>query len=300
MKEVKMRIGVVALAVLTFGAIAGSATADDAPAVLKQKATITDWIAISGGHEHWGLSDSREGKKEFKVKRRAFQDIARYIDVDWSLFDALQKPDLVMAFQDAYPLSADSFEVTKPCTKPNLLDCIKLNKFPIGFGIQMLENADTSVTPHAYIYVPARLKEATPSPYGDKFWLPILHIPDDIQDCAYPELPAERRLCTALLEQVKKWYPNRSPEKPDGEERDYKVLRDLAEEKFGKFIEDIFVGYCVPNPDYPPEPNCGGPSPFVSTPSGPRIEVMGVVKLLFGIRSHNEIAHGNLKVPVEG
>ena len=296
MKQTMVRIGVTVMAVIACGLTAGSAAAEDAPAFLKQTATITDWSVVPEGHEHPKLSGSKKAGKEFKVNRRAFQDVARYIDVKWSIFDPLQKSDLVTIYTDAHPLSSDSFEFIKPCHETNLLKCIKVKPFPIALGIQMLENADTSVTPHAYIYVPARLKEETPKAEGDTFWLAIRHIPDNDGDCAYPHLEAEKRLCTALREQVKEWYPDLSADHPDGK-RDYAHLTDLAKAKFDWFLEHIFDGYCVPNPDNPPDPNSGcapTPSPFID-PSGPKVDVMGAIHLLFGIKSHNEIVHGSLK-----
>ena len=200
MRATTRHFGAVVWAMFTFGANVGTAGAADTPAVLKQTATIAYWVETADGHTHPGLKGALDigVQKHFKVNRKPFRKLVRFLDVKWSLFDRLQRPNLVMINELDYPLSSDSFEVTNPCTSQNLLDCIKIKNFPFAFGIYLLENSDSSITPHAFIYLPARLMESTPKEKGDEFWLLTLHIPDDIRDCEYPMSPVERSHCRVL------------------------------------------------------------------------------------------------------
>jgi len=292
-----MHFGAVVWAVLIFGALAGTAGAADTPPVLKQTATVEYWADGTVGHEHPGLNGTKEGivaaakksPKQFKVNKRLFQDLVRFIDVQGSASDRLQRPDLVMINETDHPLSSDSFEFTKPCLDPNLLKCIKIKNFPFAFGIHMVENADTSITPHAFIYVPVRSKYATPKALGDMFWLAILHIPDDNRDCEYPTNPAEKEHCRVLRDLSAIWFAG---------ERDYAKLQGDVRDRYRKYLDAIFTGYCVPNPDIPSDPTnppCKKPLLAAEMPNGIKIEIDAIIHLLFGMRNHNEIIHGSLK-----
>jgi hypothetical protein len=283
------------MGVLLFGGASASVSyAADDPVVLKQTATIVERCDLSTTcknpgtppHAHKGLGDDNiEKGAQFHVRKKLFRRKFRYIDLKGVWFDEIQRPDLHLIHKDKALLSSDSIDLSA-CPDPITLGCIKIKDFPYAFGIRLLENHDKSITPHAFIYVPARQESKTASPRGDSFVLSVLHIPDSDVDCGATHTIFEQRHCQLLRKAAAVWSSDETG--PDD-------LRRKVEQQYRDFLDHLFDGYELRGNGIVPTTAPAGARPITTVNDPKRLTIKDLINFLLAIRLHNDIIHGKLK-----
>ena len=284
-------VGVVC-AMLVGGALFSNANAADNPPLFKQRATIdaVNESSICGGiagkpHVHKGLDDSHvvPGQK-FKVNRRFLQDYLRFIDLDGVSSDEIQKPDMYTIHEQKNPLPIEGFSFLPACADTNRMKCISIDDFPLSFGIRLLENDDTSITPHAYVYLPLHSNAGTPPQKGDEFCMGVLHIPDNPRDCNYINDSLFRKHCRLTWNLKEVWAaPNFTQAK----------FKAAIESEYQKLLKELFDDFGL----------CGDlivplelTKDCKNLPPGNwlNIKTARTTDLLFTMFLHNDIIHGKL------
>ena len=142
---------------------------------------------------------------------------------------------------------------------------LKVNDFLFLVGIENLENADGSRTPHALIYIP--YTTTFPRPKGVLYTLYVVHILDKASDCFNEQTAIAQRFCVALYDLKEKWEQHVPPAELN------KFAHDLATE----LLPHVFDGIAKP-----------GNTSLVGDPLDIALGWITTVGL------HNGIIHGNL------